>query len=262
LTDNSYGYKFHIKLFPAVMQGEEAEQSVIKALEKIYRVEDEFDAVVIIRGGGSQSDLSCFNSYWLNYNICQFPLPVLTGIGHEQDETIADLVAWKRLKTPTAVAEFLIDCFRSTEAGINERTLSLFNLVKEKVLQENNRLVQAFLSIKPAIKGRLQGQSSDLKLMGVRLKNSASERVTHESRNLEAKTSELKNRLREYVSVHNHNLELLEKRTAYLDPYLILKRGYSITYFNGKAVKDPSALKSQDVIDTRLSQGILKSKIV
>jgi exodeoxyribonuclease VII large subunit len=105
LSGNQYGYKFYIQLFPAAMQGLEAEQSVIEALDKVNRYEEFFDVVVLIRGGGAQSDLSCFNSYWLNFNICQFTLPVLTGIGHEQDETIADLVAFKRLKTPTAVAE-------------------------------------------------------------------------------------------------------------------------------------------------------------
>lgn len=262
LTNNTYGYKFYVKLFHAIMQGEEAEQSVIKALDNIYKVENEFDVVVIIRGGGSQSDLSCFNSYWLNYNICQFPLPVLTGIGHEQDETIADLVAWKRLKTPTAVAEFLIDCFRDTEADINERTMNLFNLVTEKVREENDRLIRAIMSIKPAIKGRLQADSSALKLLGVKLKNSVSGRVIHDSRNLESKAGEFKTRLREFISRANHNLEMLERRTVYLDPFQILKRGYSITYFNGKVIKDPAVLKSQDSIDTRLAQGMIKSKIV
>ncbi len=262
LHNNSYGYRFSIKLIPAVMQGEEAEQSIIKALEKIYNIEDEYDVVVIIRGGGSQTDLSCFNSYWLNYNICQFPLPVLTGIGHEQDETIADLVAWKRLKTPTAVAEFLIDCFRNSEAEINDRTIRMFRMVTDRVKQENDRLIHAFLAMKPALKGRMQTESSALKLQGVRLKNLVSQRIMNESGNVDVKMRELKNRVREYISARNHKLEMYEKRTSYLDPYLILKRGYSITYLNGKVVKDPSQLNSNDIIDTRLAGGEVKSKIV
>ncbi len=111
LLKNDFGYKFYVKLFPAAMQGAEAEQSIIAALDAVFEAESQFDLVVIIRGGGSQSDLNCFNSYWLACHICQFPLPILTGIGHEQDETIADLVANTRLKTPTAVAEFLIGIF-------------------------------------------------------------------------------------------------------------------------------------------------------
>ncbi len=98
-----------------------------------------FDLVVIIRGGGSQSDLNCFNSYWLAYHICQFPLPVLTGIGHEQDETIADLVAHTRLKTPTAVAEFLIGIFRQADQKINDLSVTLAELATDLVEIEKNR---------------------------------------------------------------------------------------------------------------------------
>jgi exodeoxyribonuclease VII large subunit len=262
LADNAYGYKFLVKLFPAVMQGEEAEQSVIQALETVYHNEDDFDVVVIIRGGGSQADLSCFNSYWLNYNICQFPLPVLTGIGHEQDETIADLVSWKKLKTPTAVAEFLIGCFRDTEISINERSINLFNLVTEKVRAENDRLIRTLLALKPAVRERLRTHSAGLRVKGLNLKSSAGNRVVHEAGNLEAGKVRLATKLKEFIAVKGHELEILEKRTSYLDPFLILKRGYSVTYHNGKAVKDPSSIMADDLIDTRLAGGIIKSKIV
>ena len=104
LLNNEYDFQFHLKLFPAYMQGEDAENSIIHALEDIHRYENFFDVVVIIRGGGSQADLSCFNNYRLALHVVQFPLPILTGIGHEQDETIVDLVAHSQLKTPTAVA--------------------------------------------------------------------------------------------------------------------------------------------------------------
>ncbi|HEX2395533.1 MAG TPA: exodeoxyribonuclease VII large subunit [Bacteroidales bacterium] len=262
LTNNAYGYKFCVKLFTAVMQGEEAEQSVIQALDKIYQDEASFDVVAIIRGGGSQSDLSCFNSYWLNYNICQFPLPVLTGIGHEQDETIADMVAWKRLKTPTAVAEFLIDCFRETEVGINERSINLFNLVTGKVRAENERLIRVLMALKPAVKERLRAQASNLKVLGLNLKNSAGNLVLSESAKIDGRKIQLSTKLKEYLGNLNHNLELLEKHTSYLDPFLILKRGYSVTYLNGKVLKNNTSVKPEDIIDTRLAEGVIKSKIV
>ncbi len=108
LESNDSGFKFYFKLFQATLQGMETVPSVIHALERIYQYEDFFDAVVIIRGGGATADLSSFDNYELAYNITQFPLPVITGIGHEKDDTIVDLVAHTRLKTPTAVAEFLI----------------------------------------------------------------------------------------------------------------------------------------------------------
>jgi len=262
LTNNPYGYRFFIRLFPAVMQGDEAEQSVIHALEEVYGYEEYFDVVVLIRGGGSQSDLSCFNSYWLNYNICQFPLPVLTGIGHEQDETIADLVAWKRLKTPTAVAEFLISCLRETEDSINERSMNLINLVTVKVRDESDRLVRTIMALKPAVKERLSCHASILRVKGLNLKSSASKLIIHESGNHSARRVQLATAVREFLSKRSHQIELLEKRNSYLDPFLILKRGYSVTYQNGKVLKSPSMVKPEDVIDTRLAGGIIKSKIV
>ena len=119
LLNNAYGFKFHIKLIQAFMQGEEAESSVIEALETIHRHIDLFDIVAIIRGGGAQADLAYFNNYRIALHVAQFPLPVLTGIGHEQDDTVVDIVAHRRLKTPTAVAEFLVSCFIDTEEQLN-----------------------------------------------------------------------------------------------------------------------------------------------
>ncbi|NQU87561.1 MAG: exodeoxyribonuclease VII large subunit [Mariniphaga sp.] len=137
LENNSYGFVFHIRLFEAFMQGAEAAQSIIKALEQIYNYEDFFDVVIIIRGGGAQADLSCFDNYELAVNITQFPLPVLTGIGHEKDDTIIDMVAHTRLKTPTAVAEFLISgANRFYEKLINLET-NILNRTKE-ILEEEH----------------------------------------------------------------------------------------------------------------------------
>ncbi|MFH2095633.1 MAG: exodeoxyribonuclease VII large subunit [Bacteroidota bacterium] len=116
LTDNPFGYKYLIRLFPAYMQGEKTEGSIISALEKIFRFADYFDAVVIIRGGGAKTDLHWFDSYSLATNIAQFPLPVLTGIGHDRDETITDMVACMQFKTPTAVADFLINHMHAYES--------------------------------------------------------------------------------------------------------------------------------------------------
>jgi len=109
LETNSLGVRFYTHLFEAYMQGNEAVPSIIRALEQIFQYEDFFDAVAIIRGGGATADLSCFDNYELAFNITQFPLPVVTGIGHEKDDTIADMVAHTRMKTPTAVAEFFIN---------------------------------------------------------------------------------------------------------------------------------------------------------
>ena len=136
LANNGNGYKFYTKLFPAVMQGNQAEQSIVEALDRIYPYEDFFDVVVIIRGGGSQVDLSCFDNYNIAYHITQFPLPVLTGIGHGEDDSIADLVAHTRLKTPTAVAEFILDGVAAFEERINLMQQETISLVENRMEEE------------------------------------------------------------------------------------------------------------------------------
>ena len=124
LENNLYGFRFYVKLFPALMQGDDVERSVISALDAVAARRDDFDIVVIIRGGGAVSELSCFDSYNLAYNIANFPLPVITGIGHERDDTVADVVAHTKVKTPTAAAEFIInmalDCAQELE-GLTRR---------------------------------------------------------------------------------------------------------------------------------------------
>ncbi len=260
LTRNSYGYHFDIRLFQAVMQGQEAEQSVIGALDEIYAREEFFDAVVIIRGGGSQTDLNCFNSYWLNLNICQFPLPILTGIGHEQDDTIADMVANKRLKTPTAVAEFLIGCFSEADQEIAGRSLDLYNLVKDRIQLEKNRLDRAVMKLKPAITSRLDHNRNQLVLKSVKMKSITGRLLQNESNSLQSMKNQLNNRISHYLKNAQHKLEMLDKKKQYLDPFHILKRGYSITYHQGKVVKNASLLKPDDILETKLSEGTIKSK--
>jgi exodeoxyribonuclease VII large subunit len=282
ITRNDFGYKFYVKLFPAIMQGEEAEQSIIAALDAIFRYEWFFDLVVIIRGGGAQSELICFNSYWLAYHICQFPLPVLTGIGHEQDETIADLVAHTRLKTPTAVAEFLIGLFRQADERINDLYIALTDAATDLVGTEKERLSRYFYLLKPGVRKNLTENAGNLHLLGIKIQSSAGRLIQHESGILRRR-GDLLNRLsneclivashqikmrsqqiREYslklLEHTRHTLDLLDKKCIYLDPFLILKRGYSVTYYKGKAIKDPKIVPEKADIETRLAGGILKSK--
>lgn len=116
LHDNAGGYQFDVRLFPAVMQGEAVERSVVEALNAIYEVQERYDCVVIIRGGGATSDLSGFDTLALAENVANFPLPIITGIGHDRDETVLDLVAFAHVKTPTAAAQLLVDNLSQTAA--------------------------------------------------------------------------------------------------------------------------------------------------
>jgi exodeoxyribonuclease VII large subunit len=155
LINNTEGYKFYTKLFPASMQGKEASSTIINALDYIYEYEDLFDLVVIIRGGGSQMDLSCFDDYDLALHVTQFPLPVVTGIGHEKDESIVDLVANTKLKTPTAVAEFLISQFNAIAIEIAEIESQFIDEINRSLENEENRIKNVLQVIKPLIKCKI-----------------------------------------------------------------------------------------------------------
>jgi exodeoxyribonuclease VII large subunit len=163
LINNTEGYKFYTKLFPASMQGKEASSTIINALDYIYEYEDLFDLVVIIRGGGSQMDLSCFDDYDLALHVTQFPLPVVTGIGHEKDESIVDLVANTKLKTPTAVAEFLISQFNAIAIEIAEIESQFIDEINRSLENEENRIKNVLQVFKPLIKGKLENTDLQLK---------------------------------------------------------------------------------------------------
>ena len=153
LETNEFGFRFYTKLFQATMQGSETVASIIFALERIFQYEDFFDTVVIIRGGGATADLSSFDSYDLAFNITQFPLPVITGIGHEKDDTIIDLVAHTRLKTPTAVAEFLIKGMERFYDRMLEMENEIVQLSRELIDSHKKELEQAALNLNNTVTG-------------------------------------------------------------------------------------------------------------
>jgi exodeoxyribonuclease VII large subunit len=283
LLNNPYGYKFYTKLYPAAMQGENAESSIIGCLEKIFEQESFFDLVVIIRGGGSKSDLACFDSYDLAFHISQFPIPVLTGIGHEQDDTITDLVAHTKLKTPTAVAGFLIDILADFEATLNEYSEMLVKgsqtIIHEKKLQL--QLFQqrigsgswAFMADKTEdllrVTGRgrhiIQKTIGDHRIRILRL----GEQLKNSSRNLpDRKKVELLQaygRLKQHVSLFlEHEKKRLvhhAKLKSYAEPEQILKLGFSVSRYKGKALKDIAGLKRGEIIETELNTGKIRSEI-
>lgn len=162
LASNAKGIHFYTCLFPAVMQGSQSEQSIIDALDRIYLYENFFDLVVIIRGGGSQVDLSCFDNYNVAYHVTQFPLPVLTGIGHEKDDSIVDMVAHTRLKTPTAVAEFIIEGAGVFEDRINLSLQEAIETVESRMEEEEDRLEALTREIASQVREQLGKKQNEL----------------------------------------------------------------------------------------------------
>ena len=237
LADNPYGFKFETQLFPAIMQGEGVEQSIIDALERIYN--SDFDCVVIIRGGGATSDMSGFDTLALAENVANFPLPIITGIGHDRDESILDMVSHTRVKTPTAAAALLIDHLKVVLDTLIDSQNRITQYVQQKLSIVNYQLStvqEAIPRLFSVVKTR---QETKIDLFDQRMRTSVDRRLVSEQ----------------------HRLELIDEKLKALDPTLLLKRGYSITIHNGRAVKDATTLQPGDEIETRLEKGTVKSII-
>lgn len=237
LNDNPYGFRFQTTLFPAVMQGEGVELSVIAALERIYEEVDNYDCVVIIRGGGATSDMSGFDTLALAENVAQFPLPVITGIGHDRDESVLDMVACIRVKTPTAAAAYLV---------------SHLLKVSDMIDNMNERMVRCATM-------RIEMQKMRLARLSERLPSVFSLVKVKREAHLDALNSRLITSVRQFFDRQTHRLDMLGQRAAALDPKLLLSRGYSITIHNGKAVRDKDTLKPGDEIETIFEKGTVKS---
>lgn len=237
LKNNSRGFFFHTELFPALMQGDRVEESVLSALDAILNRQEDFDAVVIIRGGGATSDLSGFDTYLLAAACAQFPLPIITGIGHERDDTVLDSVAHTRVKTPTAAAEYLINCMDLAADELEVLISQLHESVRSRLTEEHRKLISYRNRIPSAVVRRV----SDAKLALL---------TTRKDISLAVQTS---------LSRQRHRLELLQQRLADASPEKILARGYSITLKDGKVVKNGDVLQLNDEIVTRLYQGEIVS---
>lgn len=261
LHRNVYGYAFHTKLFPAIMQGEKTTESVIAALERIYEYESYFDVVVIIRGGGSQTDLGSFDSYDLAANVAQFPIPVLAGIGHERDETIVDRVAYRSVKTPTAAAAFLIEKFSEAEGRLELAKERLMREAKRILQDEKTRQVVKITELKQFTRLFLEGQLNRLALASRNAEHSTGIYFSNQLTRLEQIKMVMGSKVTEILTANRYFLELAETKMKYADPKNILEKGFSISRVNGKAVRGTLEVQSGDVLETELFEGVIRSEI-
>jgi len=239
LEENPYGFVFYPRLFPALMQGNQVEESVIAALNDVNDHRDDFDVVVIIRGGGATSDLSGFDTYLLAANCAQFPLPIITGIGHERDDTVLDSIAHTRVKTPTAAAQFLITHMHDAAVTLEELAQTLISSVSVRMDKEHSRLAELTNRLPLVIKNRTIREGYLLEQLIQRINVGIVRSLTNKQ----------------------HRLMLLEQRVNDASPERLLKRGFSITLKDGKAVTDSTQLKAGDVITTRLAKGEVTSEV-
>ena len=261
LEDNDYGFRFEITLFPAIMQGEQVEQSIIAALNQIYELQSNhtsqfslqrhtlkertlnsqlFDVVCILRGGGATADLSGFDTLALAENVAQFPLPIITGIGHERDESILDMIANTKVKTPTAAAALLIDNLLRVLERLDDASQRITYAVNQRINSQKTKIV-TMTSLIPTLALRVVGdQRHRIEMIENRLPIALERRLTSQK----------------------HLLESLSIKLQGFDPQLLLSRGYSITLKDGKAVRDPKLLQPGDEIETRLEKGTIKSTVI
>jgi len=277
LINNQAEYHFYTRLFPAIMQGEYAEGSIINSLECIYPYADFFDCIVIVRGGGSATDLSCFDNYWLPYHICQFPLPVITGIGHEKDDSITDMVAHTKLKTPTACANFIIDKAAAFHANLYDLSLKFTGSCYEIIENKKYTLVQLAKKHGREANFHIQKHVNRQNKRISRFSYISKQLITHEHHRLAISKLNINNALHRNVNTHKkmmenhhpklvsllskqlqnrrHHVSMLEQHAGDINPFYLLKKGYSITTKDNKRIYNGNSLKAGDEIKTRYYEG-------
>lgn len=301
LKENKYGFKFHIKLFDAFVQGESAVPSIIQALNSCRQQADFFDVVVLIRGGGAVADLACFNEYELAKVMALMPIPIFTGIGHTRDETVADFVAARSFKTPSEVAKFIIDRAVEFDSRIEQlrksiihkaegllkfevsRNVSLLDRFQLAVKNLNERLTRNFELILKGIHGstlkrihnqreeifsikhellrktNLRIKSEEINIANIenKIKSKMTEHITKNNFKLRVFKDKILSRVNNIFTVKNLQMERIWEKLNLLHPENILKRGYSITYVNGKVLKDSKDIKIGTQIQVQLYRGKL-----
>ncbi|MBR4119481.1 MAG: exodeoxyribonuclease VII large subunit [Bacteroidales bacterium] len=261
LRNNSYQYKFYPVLFKALMQGERSAESVIEALNRVYENIDKFDCVVIIRGGGATSELNCFDDYNLAMNITQFPLPVIVGIGHERDTTVLDYVAYKSVKTPTAVAEYLISTLAESESYLNELSGEIVERIKG-LLSESLLTLSLIENKMPSlITNKVEREQNRLSQLQSRVMVGVQSQVATEQIKIATLGTSLKSQLQRTIEKELNRVSNLETNITLLSPDKILERGYSIAVKDGFPVKSVSEVSEGDTLKLIFADGEAETEV-
>jgi exodeoxyribonuclease VII large subunit len=281
LNENSWNYKFFHMLFPSLLQGDKAVVDLSLQLNRIRKVAHHFDAVVIVRGGGGDIGLACYNNVNLCKVIAEFPLPVLTGIGHRVNESVADMVAYKNLITPTDLGNYFIQQFHNfslpvqrAEEAIADKSLRLlaetktklhgfvllFRSVVETTLVKNTSKIETLsVGLRTKTIQHVSNEKGNIQKLSKALANDARKHLTAERVSVSKLQEGMKNRINVRLSKELMLVNGLENSVRLLDPRNVLKRGFSITLVNGKAVTDESEVNSGEAITTLLYNGTIKS---
>ena len=261
LHDNSAHYIYKVELFAATMQGEAVEHSVIAALNRIYSRHDSFDVVVIIRGGGATSDLSGFDTLALAENVANFPLPVITGIGHDRDESVLDMVAHTRVKTPTAAAQLLIDNLVRTESMIDVARQSIVDSTQRRMQHERVRMESLSARIPMMFSLVKTKEEARVDMLSRCIETATQRRIATALMQIDNLQAKLQSAVNRQLVDARHRLQLVEQRVEAVNPERLLQRGYSITTYNGRAVRNAMELPDGAVVETRVEKGKFTSVV-
>gem|GEM_PF-11484 len=261
LHENEWRLQFSVQLFAATMQGEGVEKSVIAALNAINERLADFDVVVIIRGGGATSDLSGFDSLPLAENVANFPLPIITGIGHDRDESVLDMVSFRRVKTPTAAAAFLVEHLVETYQRILDAQEEMVHLMQRRMELERIQLARLTEKVPMLFSLVRTRQEKRLENMALRMQSTITTTLQRQDLRLQRLALALPTHAERLLTKAAHRLELLQQAVKSHDPILQLSKGYSITTCGGKVVRNANNLQKGDVIVTQLQKGKVKSVV-
>lgn len=237
LQENAYDFAFRCELFSAAMQGKNVEREIIKACQDILKEKGKYDAVIIIRGGGSKLDLAAFDSLKMCTQLAKMPYPVITGIGHDIDHSIADLVAHTSLKTPTAVANYIIDHNLNFESSVFEKLRTIESFARDIIKRQNK----------------------EIHMIGSRIRYQALNAIQSKQYRLLQIPKEIKYVTESIFKRHRIDLKNANQVTVLLDPLQLLKRGYSMTTRQGKLITSVQELSKGELIETHLTDGVAKS---
>ncbi len=283
IANNPWGYRYFQMLFPALLQGDKAAETILAQLKLIKKVISHFDVVAIIRGGGGDVGLSCYNHYGLAKAIATFPIPVLTGIGHSTNETVAELVAYKNAITPTELADFLIQRFHNFSVPVNTAaeiiadtsrqiinetkvefghyTRRFQSHVKHALSFNRQAMMNQGLLLKNAVQSYLHTEKNQLQILRHEMTGTSANQLIRANGQLPVLRNRLQQSVQQFTKHEHMNVEMLEKSITLLDPVNVLKRGYSITFMGGKLIQSIRQLSKDDLIETKLSDGSVISKV-
>jgi exodeoxyribonuclease VII large subunit len=239
VSDNYYGYDIRIQLFEAAMQGQAVETEILACLNEIEKRQEDFDAVAIIRGGGGRTDLAAFDNLALCLRVADFPFPVLIGIGHEIDQSLLDLVAYTSLKTPTAVADYVIERNAGFEGTLDEVETMLRREVQDRLVNEEKRITMLAHALNHGVRSR----------------------IIHDRNRIDHALRMIGHAVRHQIQKHHDRIAYMEKLVSAINPDHILKRGFTITSHQGKTITQAKSVKAGMLIQTTFLDGVVKSKV-